>query len=234
MFWQKEASNGMKLLLVEDELKLVNALSHLLKKNGYSVDTATDGETGLEMALVGCYDLIILDQMLPGRDGLSIIKELRSQGSDQPVMFLTAKDSLEDRVQGLDSGADDYLVKPFSTEELLARIRALSRRKGKELVNTTITVPGLTLDPLKGEVYKGQEVIQLTVKEALLLELLMRNHGQVVTKEVIFDRVWGYYSKTEFGNIDLYIHYLRKKLNTSHIRTIRGVGYLLKDEDNVS
>jgi DNA-binding response OmpR family regulator len=190
MFWQKEASNGMKLLLVEDELKLVNALSHLLKKNGYSVDTAIDGETGLEMALVGCYDLIILDRMLPGRDGLSIIKELRSQGSDQPVMFLTAKDSLEDRVQGLDSGADDYLVKPFSTEELLARIRALSRRKGKELVDKTITVSGLTLDPLKGEVYKGEEVIQLTVKEALL--------------------------------------------NTSHIRTIRGVGYLLKGEDDVS
>jgi DNA-binding response OmpR family regulator len=224
----------MKLLLVEDELKLVNALSHLLKKNGYSVDTATDGEIGLEMALVGCYDLVILDRMLPTRDGLSIIKELRSQGCDQPVMFLTAKDTLEGRVQGLDSGADDYLVKPFSTEELLARIRALSRRKGKELVDKTITVPGLTLDPLKGEVYKGEEVIQLTVKEALLLELLMRNHGQVVTKEVIFDRVWGYYSKTEFGNIDLYIHYLRKKLNTSHIRTIRGVGYLLKGEDDVS
>jgi DNA-binding response OmpR family regulator len=224
----------MKLLLVDDELKLVNALSHLLKKGGYSVDTATDGETGLEMALVGCYDLIILDWMLPGRDGLSIIKELRSQGSDQPVLFLTAKDTLENRVQGLDAGADDYLVKPFSTEELLARIRALSRRKGKELVDNTIKVPGLTLDPLKGEVYKGDEVIQLTVKEALLLELLMRNHGQVVTKEVIFDRVWGYYSKTEFGNIDLYIHYLRKKLNTSHIRTVRGIGYLLKGEDNVS
>jgi DNA-binding response OmpR family regulator len=224
----------MKLLLVDDELKLVNALSHLLKKGGYSVDTATDGETGLEMALVGCYDLIILDWMLPGRDGLSIIKELRSQGSDQPVLFLTAKDTLENRVQGLDAGADDYLVKPFSTEELLARIRALSRRKGKELISKTIKVAGLTLDPLKGEVYKGDEVIQLTVKEALLLELLMRNHGQVVTKEVIFDRVWGYYSKTEFGNIDLYIHYLRKKLNTSHIRTVRGIGYLLKDEDDVS
>jgi DNA-binding response OmpR family regulator len=224
----------MKLLLVDDERKLVNALSHLLKKNGYSVDTAVDGETGLELALVGCYDLIILDRMLPSRDGLSVLKEMRSQGCDQPVLFLTAMDTLEDRVLGLDAGADDYLVKPFSTEELLARIRALSRRKGKKLVDNTITVPGLSLDPLKGEVYKGNEVIQLTVKEALLLELLMRNHGQVVTKEVIFDRVWGYYSKTEFGNIDLYIHYLRKKLNTSHIRTVRGVGYLLKGEDDVS
>jgi DNA-binding response OmpR family regulator len=224
----------MKLLLVDDDLKLVNALSHLLKKNGYIVDTATDGEIGMEMALVGCYDLIILDRILPGRDGLAIVKELRAQGNDQPVLFLTAKDTLEDRVEGLDSGADDYLVKPFSTEELLARVRALSRRKGKELVGRTITVAGLTLDPLKGEVSKEGEVIQLTVKEALLLELLMRNHGQVVTKEVIFDRVWGYYSKTEFGNIDLYIHYLRKKLHTSHIKTIRGVGYLLKDDDDVS
>lgn len=224
----------MKLLLVEDEIKLVNALSHLLKKNGYVIEVATDGPTGLEMGLVGCYDLIILDRMLPGLDGLEIIRQLRKRNCHCPVLFLTAKDAPKDRVEGLDAGADDYLVKPFVRDELLARIRALSRRKGKDIVSETITVAELTLDPLKGEVTKGQEVIQLTVKESLLLELLMRNHGQVVPKELIFDRVWGYYSNTEYANIDLYIHYLRKKLNNSYIKTVHGIGYLLKGEADVS
>jgi two-component system copper resistance phosphate regulon response regulator CusR len=224
----------MKLLLVEDELKLVKALSHLLKKNGYLVETATDGNTGLEMALSENYDLIILDRMLPGRDGISIIKEFRKQGYATPVIFMTAKDAPQDRVNGLDAGADDYLIKPFAVEELLARLRALSRRKSKELVEDSITIAGLTLDPLKGEVTKDGASIQLSVKEALLLELLMRNRGRVVTKERIFERVWGYNSETDFGNIDLYIHYLRKKLNISWIRTVRGVGYYLKEENDVS
>lgn len=224
----------MKLLLVEDEVKLASALAHLLKNKGYVVDIATDGEKGLELALIELYDLIILDRMLPGRDGMFILRELRSQGYNQPILFLTAKDAPEDRVAGLDAGADDYLVKPFSTEELLARIRALSRRANKELLPETLSIAGLTLDPLKGEVTKGQEVIQLTVKEALLLEVLMRNPGRVVTKELIFDRVWGYSSKAEFDNVDLYIHYLRKKLKISSIKTVRGVGYLIKDEADVS
>lgn len=224
----------MKLLLVEDELKLVKALSYILKQNGYVVDVATDGETGLEMAVTGSYDLIILDRMLPSQDGLSIIKEYRNQGFHAPVIFMTAKDSPQDRVEGLDAGADDYLIKPFSTDELLARLRALARRKNKELVENTITVAGLTLDPLKCEVLKGTDVIQLSVKEALLLELLMRNHGQVITKELIFERVWGYYSETEFANIELYIHYLRKKLNITCIKTVRGVGYYFQGEADVS
>lgn len=224
----------MKVLLVEDEVKLVTALSHLLRKNGYIVDTATDGETGLDMAATNCYDILILDRMLPKRDGISILKEIRKLGLTTPVLFLTAKDTPGDRVEGLDSGADDYLVKPFVTEELFARLRALSRRQHKELVGNFITVAGLTLDPLKCEVTKGEKVIQLSVKEALLLELLMRNRGQVVTKEIIFERVWGYDSQTEFGNIDLYIHYLRKKLNLSCIKTVRGIGYFLKGEVDVS
>jgi len=224
----------MKLLLVEDEEKLTKALSHILRQNGYIVDVANNGETGLEMAVTESYDLVILDRMLPGRDGISIIKEFRRQGFNTPVIFMTAKDSPQDRVEGLDSGADDYLVKPFFTEELLARLRALARRKNKELIDNRVTVAGLTLDPLKGEVTKGEKVIQLSVKEAMLLELLMRNHGKVVTKELIFERVWGYSSDTEFGNIDLYIHYLRKKLNNSCIKTVRGVGYFLKEETDVS
>jgi DNA-binding response OmpR family regulator len=224
----------MKLLLVEDEVKLTKALSQILRQNGYVVEVASDGETGLEMAATGSYDLIILDRMLPRRDGISIIKELRGQGFYTPVIFMTAKDAPQDRVEGLDAGADDYLIKPFSTDELLARLRALARRKGKELVDNKVSAAGLILDPLKCEVTKGEAVIQLSVKEAMLLELLMRNYGQVVTKERIFERVWGYYSETEFGNIDLYIHYLRKKLSVSCIKTVRGVGYFLNGGADVS
>lgn len=224
----------MKLLLVEDEIKLVKALSHLLRKNGYVVEVAVDGRTGLEMAETGCYDLIVLDRMLPEKDGLTIVKELRGQGCDVPVLFMTAKDMPKDRVEGLDSGADDYLVKPFATDELLARLRALARRKNKEWIGDTVTVSDMVLDPLKCEVIQGENIIQLSVKETLLLEFLMRNEGQVVTKERIFERVWGYNSETEYGNIDLYIHYLRKKLNSACIKTVRGVGYILTGGADVS
>ena len=223
----------MRLLLVEDEIKLVRALSHILRENGYIVDTAMDGNTGFEMATSEEYDLIILDRMLPNKDGISIVKEYRSQGFDTPVIFMTARDAPQDRVEGLDSGADDYLIKPFSTEELLARLRALARRKSRDFVGNTITAVGLTLDPLKGEVIYGDQVIRLSVKEALLLELLMRNLGQVITKERIYEKVWGYSAEIEFANIDLYIHYLRKKLNTSCIKTVRGVGYYLMEARDV-
>jgi len=224
----------MKVLLVEDEVKLANALAQILKRHGYQVDVVYDGDQGLEMAESGLYDLIVLDRMLPGKDGVTIIKELRRQGMHRPVLFLTAKDAPADRVEGLDAGADDYLIKPFSTEELLARLRALSRRKDKEFVDTTLRAAGLTLDPLKGEVSNGTEVIQLTVKETLLLELLMRHRGQVVPKELIFERVWGYDSDSELGNIDLYIHYLRKKLKVPCIKTVRGIGYYLQGDADVS
>ncbi len=224
----------MKVLLVEDEVKLANALAQILKRHGYQVDVVYDGDQGLEMAESGLYDLIVLDRMLPGKDGVTIIKELRRQGMHRPVLFLTAKDAPADRVEGLDAGADDYLIKPFSTEELLARLRALSRRKDKEFVDTTLRAAGLTLDPLKGEVSNGTEVIQLTVKETLLLELLMRHRGQVVPKELIFERVWGYDSDSELGNIDLYIHYLRKKLKVPCIKTVRGIGYYLQEDADVS
>lgn len=224
----------MKLLLIEDEHRLADALSYLLKKNGYDTDTAFDGETGIEMALTGIYDIVILDRMLPKLDGISILQEFRHEGFATPVLFLTAKDTLKDRVEGLDAGADDYLVKPFSSEELLARLRALSRRKNKELVSATITIPEMMFDPLRGEVTKENEIIQLSVKESLLLELLLSNLGQVITKERIFEKIWGYYSGTEIANVDLYIHYLRKKLNTTSIRTVRGVGYFFEDKQYVS
>ncbi len=223
----------MKLLLVEDESKLIGALSHILKKNGYSVDTAMDGETGIEMAATGFYDIIILDRMLPRRSGLSVLKELRSLGLNTPVLILTAKDSSKDRVEGLDAGADDYVVKPFSTEELLARLRALTRRKNKDFIGDTLCAAGLTLNPLRGEVIKGDCTIHLSVKESLLLDLLMRNLGQVITKERILEKVWGYNSDTDIASVDLYIHYLRKKLNIKNIVTVRGVGYYLQEVGDV-
>lgn len=220
----------MKLLLVEDHRKLVDALSHVLKKSGYAVDTALDGETGIEMAASGVYDIIILDRMLPRRDGLAFLREFRGLGFASPVLMLTAKDAPRDRVEGLDAGADDYLVKPFFTDELLARLRALTRRKGRDLVGDTVCAAGLTLDPLRSEVSRNGEGIHLTVKETLLLELLMRNPGQVVTKERIMEKVWGYNAETEMANVDLYIYYLRKKLNGDCIKTVRGVGYYFHGE----
>jgi DNA-binding response OmpR family regulator len=223
----------MRLLLVEDERRFSEALAHILKKEGYAVDTAADGETGLDMAATGVYDILILDRMLPRRDGISILKAFRSLGFDTPVLFLTAKDTPEDRVEGLDFGADDYLSKPFSTQELLARLRALTRRKGKALVENTLTVAGWALNPLRSEVTTKNQTIKLTVKEALLLELLMQNYGLVVSKSRILEKVWGYYADIELANVDLYIHYLRKKLNTSLIKTVRGVGYYLKEDGNV-
>ncbi|HWQ62426.1 MAG TPA: response regulator transcription factor [Negativicutes bacterium] len=221
----------MKLLLVEDHRQLVDALSHVLKKSGYAVDIALDGETGIEMAASGVYDIIILDRMLPRRDGLALLRELRGMGFDTPVIMLTARDAPQDRVEGLDAGADDYLVKPFFTDELLARLRALARRKGKDLVGNTVCAAGLTLDPLRGEVSRnGETAIHLTVKETLLLELLMRNQGQVVPKERIMEKVWGYNAETDMANVDLYIYYLRKKLAGDNIKTVRGVGYYFDGE----
>jgi len=224
----------MQLLLIEDEQRLSEALSHILKKKGYAVDIATDGETGLDMAATGVYDILILDRMLPRRTGISLLKEFRLLGFDTPVLFLTAKDTPNDRVEGLDAGADDYLIKPFSTEELLARLRALTRRKSKELAETTLTAAGWVLNPLRSEVTANNQIIKLTVKESLLLELLMRNCGLVVSKDRILEKVWGYYTEIELANVDLYIHYLRKKLNTSLIKTVRGIGYYLKEDDHVS
>jgi DNA-binding response OmpR family regulator len=224
----------MKLLLVEDEAKLAEALSHLLKKNGYVVDLALDGETGIEMACMGIYDIIILDRMLPNQDGLAVLREFRSLGHDTPVLFLTAKDSPEERAEGLIAGADDYLVKPFFTVELLARLQALGRRKNKELSENVLVADELVFNPMRGQVMKNDQVIQLTVKESQLLELLIRNYGRVVTKELIIQKVWGFNSDAEFTTVNLYIHYLRKKLNIDNLKTVRGVGYYLQRNKNVA
>ncbi len=222
----------MKLLLITDNDKLFKKLSHTLRESGYLVDHAADGQKVLEITPIQSYDLIILEWQMSELGGVSILKEIRSQGFDIPVFMIGEKDSPQDRADGLDSGADDFLSQPFALEEFLARLRALLRRGRKALVGNTIVAGGLTLDPLKCEVMDGYQVIRLSVKEALLLEMLMRNLGKVITKELIFERVWGYESDIQFANIDLYIHYLRKKLNNCRIKTVRGIGYYLAEEES--
>lgn len=221
----------MKLLLVEDEVKLSEALTVLIGRAGYTVETALDGLTALQMTRENKYDVIVLDRMLPRLDGLSVLKEMRKEKNDTPVLLLTAKDEPSERVAGLEAGADDYLIKPFFTEELLARIKVLTRRNEKKSTENIIESGGITLYPLHGEaLINGKTKIQLTVKETALLSLLMQNQGQVVTKERIMEKIWGYNSDAGIANVDLYIYYLRKKLNLSNIRTIRGIGYSFEEE----
>lgn len=223
----------MKLLFLGNENKFSTGLCKLLAKEGYVVDATPNAEIGLEMALLGSYDLMVLDGLLPNIEGLTIIKELRFHGIAVPILLITANDKLEDKVESLDAGADDYLVKPFFTDELLARLRALLRRKSKELVDNNLMVAGLRLDTLKCNVSNGRDFIKLSKKETLLLETLMRNCGNVVTKERIYQRLWGAYSGNEFANVDLYIYYLRKKIGASYIKTVRGVGYYLENKSDV-
>ncbi|MHB1652167.1 MAG: response regulator transcription factor [Desulfitobacteriaceae bacterium] len=225
----------MRLLLVEDERRLADALVYILKKISYGVDVAYDGENGQALAETGIYEVIILDRLLPRKDGLTVLRELRTQGNKTPVLILTARGAIADRVAGLDAGADDYLVKPFATDEFLARVRALARRQDKDLLAENLSFCDLTLDPLRCEVLIGSERIKLTLKESLLLELFMRNPGQVLTREQILDKVWGLDSPADAGSVEIYIHYLRRKLTlqTCHIQTVRGIGYCLEEMGHV-
>lgn len=223
----------MRILLVEDEARLADALEHIFKKQGYLVDVSYDGTEGLDMAGTGIYDVIILDRMLPGLDGIEILKHIRTNKMATPVIFLTAKDAVSSRIEGLDAGADDYLIKPFSKDELLARVRALSRRSEHLQVNNKFSVASLHLDTMLNEVSIDGEITRLTVTEVQLLELLMRNLGQTLTKEQILDRIWGFNKEVEIKNVELYIFYLRKKVNFEKsgvtIHTVRGIGYSLKE-----
>lgn len=228
----------MRILLVEDEKRLADALEYMIKKNHFVVDVAFDGLSGQDMAESGIYDLIILDRMLPEKDGVEVLRQLRFQGNSVPVIFLTAKDSIENRIEGLDAGADDYLIKPFSTEELMARIRALTRRKDTLFIGQKTSIGQLTIEPQKLEVIVAGEVTRLSIKEMQLLELLLRNAGQVLTKDQIFERVWGLDSDSDISCVELYIHYLRKKIISQRtgveIKTVRGVGYMLSEVNHVS
>ncbi len=219
-----------RILIVEDEQKLARLIARVLREEGYVVDTASGGRSGLSRALSETFDLLILDWMLPTRSGVQIVRALRAQGIDVPVLMLTARDQLEDRVEGLDAGADDYLPKPFAFPELLARVRALTRRpRGEGRHEAVLTAGDVTLDPLRHFVRRGGERIELTGKEFALLATLLQHPGQVFTRSVLLDTVWGSSPAVYTNVVDLYVSYLRKKLDRSgepsHIRTVRGMGY---------
>ena len=222
----------MRILVVEDEKRLADTLSELLTFQKYTVDTAYDGEEGLDNALTGIYDAIILDVMMPKRDGYSVVKELRAQGISTPVLMLTAKSEITDRVTGLDRGADYYLTKPFETEELLACLRALLRRR-EEVVSEELTFGGLTLNLSSAQLNYGGKELRLSAKEFEIFRLLMANAPNVVPKETILVKVWGYDSDAEDNHVEVYVSFLRKKL--SHlscpvtIESARKLGYFLKE-----
>jgi heavy metal response regulator len=223
----------MRILVVEDEKKVASFIQRGLEGEGFTVDIANDGEEGVYMAQSNPYDLILMDVMLPKMDGLSAIKQIRQEGGVAPVLCLTAKDTVEDIVAGLDSGSDDYLTKPFAFAELLARVRALMRR-GSQDRGADITYADLRLDPVTHKVWRGDDEIDLTAKEYALLEYFMRNPETTLTRTMIAEHVWDYTFDSFTNIIDVYVNYLRKKVDRDFskklIHTVRGVGYVLKEE----
>ncbi len=222
-----------RILIIEDDEAIVRVLRRSLAYEGYTVDAAFDGETGLTLARDAHPDMVILDWMLPGMDGLEVCQRLRG-GDNLPILMLTAKDTVNDRVQGLDAGADDYMVKPFQLDELLARVRALLRRTQPERI-PVLNFADLVLDTSTRQALRKGRIISLTAKEYDLLELFLRHPRQVLTREMIFDRVWGYDFGGESNVLDVYIRYLRQKLEaegeTRLLHTVRGVGYVLRESE---
>ena len=223
----------MHILLVEDELKMARALRRGLEQEGHSVDSATDGDDALSRGAEFEYDAIVLDVMLPNRDGFSICRELRARNRWAPVLILTARDAVEDRIRGLDAGADDYLVKPFAFGELLARLRALVRRGASERP-AVLTVGDVELDPAAHTVTREGSLVDLSVREFSLLEFLMRHAGEVVSRTRILEQVWDVNYDSFSNVVDVYVGYLRRKLEQPFgrpfIRTVRGVGYVAEGE----
>ncbi len=225
----------MKVLIVEDEVTLAKPLVALLGKNQILADTVEDGESGLMLARKMIYDVIVLDIMLPQMDGLSVLKTLREENNYTPILLLTALDNIDDRVKGLDLGADDYLTKPFDTKELIARIKALSRRGKGSISDNIISIGNVSLNTNDASLTVGERKENLTKKEANLLETLMRNKDHVLSKDYILDKVWGIDSYAIDNSVEIYIHYLRKKLSSDadvKIVTNRGLGYSLKEKNN--
>ena len=221
----------MRLLVVEDEQKVARFVRQGLTEEGYAVDVAADGETGLTMALDRVHDLIILDIQLPRIDGLRVLQQLRQARVTTPVLLLTVRAAIEEKVLGLDAGADDYLTKPFAFQELVARVRALLRRRA-EATLPVLQVADLTLDPARRVVSRGGAKIELTPREFTLLDYFMRNPGRVLTRTMIAEHVWDYSFDSTTNVIDVYVNYLRKKIDTGRepklLHTLRGVGYVLK------
>ena len=221
----------MRLLLAEDERELSDALVAILKHNNYSVDAVYDGQEALDYLEAQEYDGAILDIMMPKMDGLTVLKKIREQGNSVPVLMLTAKTGIDDRVDGLDAGADDYLGKPFAMKELLARIRAMTRRR-TETINTVLQLGNITLDRSSFELSSDKESLRLANKEFQMMEMLMSNPGQIISTERFMEKIWGYDSETEISVVWVYISYLRKKLANLgadvEIKAIRNQGYSLE------
>jgi DNA-binding response OmpR family regulator len=221
----------MRVLLAEDDYRLGNLIQHMLVKEKIKIDWVQQGDTAFEYAMYSPYDVIILDWMMPGETGISVCDRLRKQGYQGSILMLTAKDAVNDRVLGLDTGADDYLVKPFEFVELLARIRALSRRGGLQLREEIVQVGDLVINRSMHTASRGGREIQLTGREFQLLDLLIQNQGRVLPREVILDRVWGLETEVTPNNLDAYVRLLRKKIDLPGeemlIHNIRGIGYKL-------
>jgi two-component system, OmpR family, response regulator MprA len=222
-----------RLLIVEDDQGVRESLARALQYEGYDVGVAADGFAALERIRTEDHDAIILDVMMPGLDGLQVARKVRGDGVTTPILMLTARHEVSDRVAGLDAGADDYLVKPFALDELLARLRALLRRSGVSESVETLRVADLVLDPSARTVLRGDRRLDLTKTEFDLLELLVYNAGIVLTREVIFERIWGYDFETSSNSLDVYIGYLRRKLEAAGeprlVHTVRGVGYVARE-----
>ena len=225
---------AMRLLIVEDDAKLAGVLQKGLSEEGFEIACAADGDSGLRMALEQAFDCILLDIMLPGRDGLSVCRELRGKRKTTPVIMLTVKGEVEDKVRGLDAGADDYLAKPFAFDELLARIQA-SIRRTTEYADPVLRCQDLELNPLSRSVVRAGKSFELTPKECSLLEFLMRNPGRVVAEEELLENVWGLNFDPQTNVVNVYLHHLRKKVDQGFsrklIHTIPGQGYRLGDEN---
>ena len=229
----KGLETTMQILIVEDDVRLAKAVGQILEENQYQVDIVHDGQSGLDYAESGIYDVVILDVMLPKMDGFEVAKQLRRKNVDTPVLMLTARAQIPDKIEGLDSGADDYMTKPFSPAELLAHLRALTRRTG-QVVFETLSFADLELNLESHDLKCGSKSINLSFKEFSLINVLMANHGQIISKDTLISKVWGIESTAVDNNVEAYISFLRKKLkflgSKAQIETIRKVGYRITEE----
>jgi two-component system response regulator CiaR len=227
----------MRVLVVEDDPSLLKVIGEVFEGEDFQVDRADNGDDGYFLAEQAIYDLLVLDIMLPGMNGLELTRQLRKKGIKTPIILLTAKDSVEDRVNGLDAGADDYVTKPFAIAELLARTRAVLRRRGTIGIEGELVCGRIQLISAQRDALVDQQPMKLTMKEFELLEFMLSNQKQILTRDQIFDRIWGYNSESASSAVDVYVHHLRKKLTAcgcgSYLQTIRGVGYLFKGDADV-